>query len=146
MPIEKQLSVELELAPLAHASLQRGEQRDTDPSQEEFNEEPLWKVPTPFTPLIGREQDVAAVCALLPRREIRLLTLLGTGGIGKTRLSLEVAKQMRVFFADGVCFVSLAPISDPGLVIPTIASALGLTETGERPFFELLQDVLQNKH
>jgi len=57
--------------------------------------EPVWKVPSVFTPLIGREQDVAAICELLSRSEIRLVTLLGTGGIGKTRLSLEVANQVR---------------------------------------------------
>jgi len=55
----------------------------------------VWKVPSVFTPLIGREQDVAAICELLSRSEIRLVTLLGTGGIGKTRLSLEVANQVR---------------------------------------------------
>ncbi|TMD36850.1 MAG: hypothetical protein E6J04_04265, partial [Chloroflexi bacterium] len=62
-----------------------------------------------LTPLIGREQEVAAVCAELAHPTVRLLTLLGAGGIGKTRLSLQVATQMRDQFADGVCFVPLAP-------------------------------------
>src|SRR2546425_6341885 len=67
--------------------------------------EPLWKVPTTFTTLVGREQDVAAIEAMLIRPEVRLLTLLGTGGIGKSRLALQVARRMRTLFADGVCFV-----------------------------------------
>ena len=74
---------------------------------------PLWKVPTVLTPLVGREQDVATVYALLARPEVRLLTLLGAGGIGKTRLAIEVATQMRERFVDGVCFLALASIRDP---------------------------------
>src|ERR1700736_6089747 len=83
-------------------------------------------VPALLTPLIGREQEVAAACSLLQRPEVRLLTLTGTGGVGKTRLGLQIATDLVKDFADGICFVSLAPISDPDLVIPTIAQALGL--------------------
>lgn len=107
---------------------------------------PLWKLPTTFTPLIGREQDVATISALLQRPEVRLLTLLGTGGIGKTRLSLQVATEMRGYFADGVCFVPLAAISDPALVIATIAKVLLIPEIGERPLFEQAQMYLRDKH
>ncbi len=107
--------------------------------------EPLWKVPATFTPLIGREQDVVAVCTLLRHPEVRLLTLLGTGGIGKTRVSLQVAVEMRETLADGVCCVLLASVTDPELVIPTIAQELGIQETGKQPIFEQVKLALREK-
>jgi len=107
--------------------------------------EPCWKVPTSFTSLVGREQDVAAICTLLSRPEVRLLTLLGVGGIGKTRLAIQVATQLRERFADGVCFVSLAPISDPSLVISFIAYEVGLQEAGARPLVETVKAWLRDK-
>ncbi|HEU0000942.1 MAG TPA: LuxR C-terminal-related transcriptional regulator [Ktedonobacteraceae bacterium] len=107
---------------------------------------PMWKVPGTFTPLIGREQEVAAVCALLKRSDIRLLTLLGVGGIGKTRLSLKVAGELRDYFADGICFVHLAAVSDPELVVPTIAQELGIQEMQSLPIFEQVKVALREKH
>ena len=82
--------------------------------------------PIPLTPLIGRERDVAAVSFSLQQTGIRLLTLTGPGGIGKTRLALQVAAELKDKFADGVYFVSLAPVRDPALVLSTIVQALGL--------------------
>ncbi|HET7638491.1 MAG TPA: NB-ARC domain-containing protein, partial [Ktedonobacteraceae bacterium] len=79
-----------------------------------------------LTSLIGREREVAQVSALLQRHDVRLVTLTGTGGIGKTRLGLQVATELLDSFANGTYFVSLAPITDPPVVIQTIAHALGL--------------------
>src|SRR5260370_12558789 len=81
-------------------------------------------LPAQLTPLIGREQDVVAASTPLRRPEVRLVTFTGTGGVGKTRLALQVATDLLDDFADGISFVSLAPIIDPDLVIPTIAQAL----------------------
>jgi len=83
-------------------------------------------LPSQLTSLIGREHEVLAVCTLLQRPEVRLVTLIGTGGIGKTRLSLEVGAQLLHSFSGRVYFVSLASINDAELVIPTIAHTLGL--------------------
>src|SRR5437588_702198 len=103
-------------------------------------------LPAQLTPLIGREQEVAAASALLSRPGVRLVTLTGTGGVGKTRLSLQVATDLLDDFADGVCFVQLAPVSDPELVIATITRTLGIKEEGERPLLDLLKSYLQDKH
>jgi len=75
---------------------------------------------------------------------VRLLTLTGTGGVGKTRLALAVAEVLQCVFADGICFVPLSAVSDPELVIPAIAQALG-QQTGNRPIFEIVQSYLHNK-
>lgn len=103
-------------------------------------------LPAQLTLLIGREREVAAACLLLRRPEVRLLILTGTGGVGKTRLALQIATELLADFADGVCFVSLAPISDADLVVPTIAQTLGLKEIPGQPLLALLKTSLSEKH
>ncbi|HWZ17222.1 MAG TPA: protein kinase [Ktedonobacteraceae bacterium] len=107
--------------------------------------EPIWIVPTTFTSFIGREQDVAAIEAMLLRPEVRLLTLAGIGGIGKTRLALQIATQMRSSFADGVCFAGLASTSDPALIPSIIVEKLGIQQIGNLSIFEQVKIFLHDK-
>jgi predicted ATPase len=102
-------------------------------------------LPTPPTPLIGREQEIKAVTALLHRTGVRLVTLTGPGGIGKSRLALAVGAQLGSSFENGVRFVALASITDPELVTATLAKALGLRESGSQPPLEDLKSYLHTK-
>jgi predicted ATPase/DNA-binding CsgD family transcriptional regulator len=102
-------------------------------------------LPAQLSSLIGREQAAAAACALLRQPEIRLLTLTGTGGVGKTRLGLRIATDLLDDFAGGVCFISFASISDAGLVVPTIAQTFGLQGTSDQPLLDLLKAYLGGK-
>ena len=95
-------------------------------------------LPVPLTPLVGREQAIAAAVARLTAPTIRLLTLTGPGGTGKTRLALAVAEEVAPKFADGAVFVSLAPLDDPALVAAAIAAQLGVRERAEQPLREAL--------
>lgn len=102
-------------------------------------------LPTPPNSLIGRAQDVTCISARLRQDSVRLLTLIGPPGIGKTRLGLQVAWDLVDTFADGVWFIPLASIHDPGLVAAAIAQPLGVQETADQPLGELLQRYLREK-
>jgi predicted ATPase/DNA-binding CsgD family transcriptional regulator len=104
---------------------------------------PNHNLPAPLTSFIGREREFGEVVALLEKN--RLVTLTGSGGVGKTRLALYVAENVVDQYSDGVWLVELASISDPGLLAQFIAATLGLYEEGDRPFKETLVDFLRSK-
>ncbi len=111
----------------------------------EFVKRPVSPLPLSLTSLIGRDREIAAACTLLLRPEVRFLTLTGTGGVGKTRLAIAIATEMQEEFPDGVCFVSLAPIQDADLVLPTVVQAFGL-QGSTQPLLEVLQAALFEQH
>ncbi|MPV35881.1 ATP-binding protein [Georgenia subflava] len=100
---------------------------------------------TPLTPLVGRDDQVGAVGSLLASDDARLVTLVGPGGIGKTRLAREVAARSATVFPDGVWFVDLAAVADPALVPDAVARALGVHDTGDAPLSEKLQRALARR-
>jgi predicted ATPase/DNA-binding CsgD family transcriptional regulator len=102
-------------------------------------------LPIQPTVLIGREQEVAAVGQLLRREDVRLVTLTGPGGIGKTRLGLQVAAELSESFTAGVFFVDLSPLRNPSLVLSTIAQIIGIQDAAGQSLLERLGEVLQQK-
>jgi predicted ATPase/DNA-binding XRE family transcriptional regulator len=100
---------------------------------------PPSNLPIPQTSFCGRMQECDMIHGLLRRTDVRLLTLTGAGGVGKTRLALHVAAEMQEYFTHGVWFVALAEVRDPTFMLAAIAQAIGVKETGRQS----LQDVLQ---
>ena len=104
---------------------------------------PSHNLPLELTAFIGRQQEIVQVQELL--QEHRLVTLTGSGGVGKTRLSIQVAEQMLADTPDGVWYVELAPISDPDLVPQIVATTLGLREEPNRPLSDTLAHFLSSR-
>ena len=109
--------------------------------------EPKHNLPAQPTPFIGRESELSAVTDLLTRdqRTVRLVTLTGPGGTGKTRLALQAAAEMASRFSDGVYFVDLSPIREPEAVISAIARTVGIKESSDRPLLDEVKAQLQPK-
>jgi predicted ATPase len=99
-------------------------------------------LPVQRTAFIGREHEAASLRQLLSRVDVRLVTLTGPGGIGKTRLALQVASGIAGQFPGGVCFVPLSAVGDPGLIVSSIAQAVGVRETGNHSPQESLEEYL----
>lgn len=97
------------------------------------------------TPFLGREREVRDVVNLVRRQDIQLLTLTGPGGIGKTRLALQIGLQVLETFPDGVFFVELVSLADAALVPPAIAASLGILELGGQPPYEAITAFLRSK-
>ena len=104
-----------------------------------------WGLPIPPTPLIGREHEEAGLAHLLQQEEIRLITLIGPPGVGKTRLALQVANEAAATLADGVVVVMLASVRDPEMVLPTIAEALLLRITTGQSIAGALAEALNRR-
>ena len=102
-------------------------------------------LPMQPTPFLGREQELTVLVDLLRREDVRLVTLTGPGGIGKTRLGLQVVADASDLFPDGVFFVNLVPINDPALVVPTIAETLAIRERSGRTLLECLMEELRQR-
>jgi predicted ATPase/DNA-binding CsgD family transcriptional regulator len=114
------------------------------PSHLADNPSGSYRLPVQSTPLVGREAEIAQVQEILNWPDVPLLTLTGPGGVGKTRLALEVSERLAGQFADGVVFVPLALVQDADQVLPTLAKALGLRESG-RSTVEVVQEFLRGR-
>jgi predicted ATPase/DNA-binding SARP family transcriptional activator len=119
--------------------------QDAALTPEAASPEPATNLPVPVTPLVGRRRELASLAQLLLQPDVRLVTLTGPAGAGKTRLGLELAAGLIEQFRHGVWFVALAPLSDPDRVLPAIARALGVREEAREPLGERLKAHLRER-
>src|SRR5258706_3126871 len=155
--IAQSLAHYLKIAPIEHATFISVARPELSPEQIEEIASPqvdaprqpanrrIINLPIPSMPLVGRADEVASICELLLDPDVRLVTLTGEGGMGKTRLSLQVATELYEKFEDGSWFISLAALEEPGLIIQTIARGLGIKESQNRALDEALLDYLADK-
>src|SRR5579883_2445655 len=101
-------------------------------------------LPLHLTTFVGRDYDIATLAHMVTTR--RLVTLVGPGGIGKTRLALRVSAEIEAQFADGSTIVELASFSDPNLVLQTVASTVGIREQGGTPLLNTVIEELRPRH
>jgi len=115
------------------------------PASEPETVAPASRVPVPFTPLIGRSEAMSSVRAMLAEPATRLVTLLGPGGIGKSRLAIAVANEVGDLFPGGTVFVPLENVLEPELLLPTVGYALGVRDAGDLPLEERLRVALDGR-
>jgi predicted ATPase len=137
-------------APVLYMRLKSGrlwsERAPTEMPPRPSQEQPSHTLPAQPTPLLGRDAELASLHERLTTSEARLITLTGPGGIGKTRLAVQAALDAVAAFPDGVWWVPLAAITDPVLVVQTIASAVGVGEVPGAPLLETLAEHLRSRH
>jgi predicted ATPase len=102
-------------------------------------------LPASLTPLVGREDEIAAVATLIQREGARLVTLTGAGGVRKTRFALAVAGEIAAAFPDGAAFVGLAPVAEPTFVTSAIAQALSVREVASESLANRIVTFLRDK-
>jgi predicted ATPase/DNA-binding SARP family transcriptional activator len=137
---------DVQTPPTVPAALHRAEtEQPSTPGRGTAQIQAQGNLPEPLTSFVGRVRQIAEIRALLAQGDYRLVTLTGPGGVGKTRLALQVARELIASFPDGVFFVDLAPLSEAKLVASRLAQVLGVKDTNARPVTEAIKAELQAK-